>query len=40
MADRASIQHMSAIFGVEDVELVDIDGSPSGNKVRVAPRLS
>ncbi|KAK4051490.1 ATP-dependent 3'-5' DNA helicase [Microbotryomycetes sp. JL221] len=25
-------EHMSAIFGVDDVELVEVDGSPSGNK--------
>ncbi|KAK4049985.1 ATP-dependent 3'-5' DNA helicase [Microbotryomycetes sp. JL201] len=25
-------EHMKTIFGIEDVELVDIDGSPSGNK--------
>lgn len=28
------IQHMSTIFGVDKVELVDVDGSPSGRKVR------
>lgn len=34
------IQHMQAVFGIQDVSLVDVDGSPSGQKVSCLSELT